>query len=403
MKSLKELYKIGPGPSSSHTLAPYRACKLFIENHENIDHVVVNLYGSLSLTGKGHFTDYIIKKTFNDIKCDIIFEKDDWKESFCNGFYLSAYDKDNNLIDKWTIFSIGGGSIEILEYEVSSNVVLYKETNMNEILKYCVDNNCSIYDYVKHYENDIDDYLNLVLSAMLDCVERGLNTKGLLPGKLCVERSAKSLYLKAKTIDDDNEKIKLLQMAYAYAASEENACLQQVVTAPTLGASGVLAAIMYHSYFDLKISRKKLVEALAVGGIFGNIVKRNATISGAVGGCQAEIGVACAMGAACISYLNDMNNSQIEYAAEIAIEHHLGLTCDPVGGYVIIPCIERNGVATLRSYDSMLLAKYMSNIKKNIVSFDIVVKTMSYTGKKIAIELKETSLGGLASDVVISV
>lgn len=240
-----------------------------------------------------------------------------------------------------------------------------------------------------------------ILDAMLKSVETGLKTTGVLPGRLKMERSARAIYLKASSVSDPMERLKLKQLAYAYAASEQNASIAKVVTAPTLGSCGIMAGMMYYYYKDAGISKQRLVKALGVGGIFGNIIKTNATISGAVGGCQAEVGAACCMAAAASAYLNDLNLKQIEYAAEIAMEHHLGLTCDPVGGYVIIPCIERNGVALLRAFDAMLLAKTMGKIKPNRVSFDMVVNTMSYTGQKLPLELKETSLGGLAAEVKV--
>lgn len=401
MESLKELYKVGPGPSSSHTLAPYRACKLFIENNPDCFRVEVELYGSLSLTGKGHFTDLIITECFGKIACDVIF-KNGWNEDFPNGFYIYGYDINNTRIQKWTVLSVGGGSIKILEYPTLVEIdEPYKEINMCEIIDYCKINNCSFVDYVDHNEPDIDKYLNYILDAMLSSVKRGLVATGYLAGNLRVERSAKSMHLKAQNVQLPSEKEKLLLMSYAYACSEENASLGQVVTSPTLGSCGVLAATMYYYYNDLEFSKSKLINALKVAGIFGNIVKRNATISGAVGGCQAEIGVACCMSAAACAYLSDMNSKEIEYAAEIAMEHHLGLTCDPVGGYVIIPCIERNAVAVLRAFDAMILSKHMSDIKANRVNFDMIVRTMNYTGSKLAIELKETSLGGLAKEVIV--
>lgn len=398
MESLKKLYKIGYGPSSSHTLAPAAACQKYIEHFPLTDHLKVELYGSLSLTGKGHFTDAIIRRTFEPRKTSIYF-KLDWNEVFPNGFYIYGFDKEDNLIQRWTVFSLGGGSIRILECPDEEDKEPYPEKNMNDIIHLCQDNNWSFFDYVLHYEPDIEAYLEKILDAMLNSVKRGLNVSGVLPGKLQMERSAKAIYLKAEAAESNEERTKLRQMAYAYAASEENASVATVVTAPTLGSCGIMAALMYYYYNDLGISKQRLIRALAVGGIFGNVIKTNATISGAVGGCQAEIGAACCMAAASSAYLNDLSIKQIEYAAEIAMEHHLGLTCDPVGGYVIIPCIERNAVGLLRSLDAMLLAKYMGKIKENRVRFDMVVNTMSYTGQKLPIELKETSLGGLATEV----
>lgn len=402
MDSLKELYKIGPGPSSSHTLAPQRACQLYREEFKDrIHHVDVELYGSLSLTGKGHLTDYIIRKTFAPAKTTIFFLKD-WKEEFPNGFYLRGYDEHNHPLPRWTVFSLGGGSIRILQKPLDHGADIYPENSMQEIRAVCESQQISLAEYALRPQPDLPAYLDTILDAMLRSVDEGLKAGGLLPGKLKMERAAKALALQAKGLENEAERTKMMLCSYAYAASEQNASAGTVVTAPTLGSCGVMAALMYHAYHDLGFTRSKLIQALAVAGIFGNLIKKNATISGAVGGCQAEIGAACAMAAAAAAFLNEMNLAQIEYAAEIGMEHHLGLTCDPVGGYVIIPCIERNAVAVLRALDAMALSKTMSRIKKNRVSFDAVVRTMNYTGKHLPIELKETSLGGLAQEVAMN-
>ncbi len=394
MQTLKELYKIGPGPSSSHTIAPKRACEKFIEQHGHAHRYKVELYGSLSLTGKGHFTDRILEKTLAPSSVEICF-CNQWQEIHPNGFYLMGFDQENNMIAKWTVFSLGGGSIEIKEFPQCCELECYPEKSLEEIQEVCKVNNWSLVDYVSHYDQEIESYLNEVLTAMLNSVDRGIVASGDLPGTLKVARVAKSLFLQASNADYD-EKNRLLQMAYAYAASEENASLGEVVTAPTLGACGVMASLIYYFYTDVGVPRNKLIQALMVAGVFGNLIKKNATISGAIGGCQAEVGTACAMASAACAYLNGLNMKQIEYAAEIGIEHHLGLTCDPVGGYVIIPCIERNDVGILLAMDACLLAKHMTKLKGNRISFDMVVKTMNYTGEKIIPELKETSLGGLA-------
>ncbi len=400
MESIKNLYQIGYGPSSSHTLAPAKACKLFKEEFKNVKKVTVELYGSLSLTGKGHFTDYIIHKTFDSYPCEVIF-KLDWQESFPNGFYIFGYDNNNHCIAKWTVFSVGGGSIKILEKPNNDALMIYPHRYMSDIINYCIEQNYNFVDYVVSFDKEVKAYLDTILEAMLNSVEEGLKNTGVLPGKLAMQRSAKSIYEKAQSVHEDSEKIKLKQLSYAYAASEQNASIGVVVTAPTLGACGIIAGMMYYYYHDLKIDKERLIESLMVAGLFGNIIKHNATISGAVGGCQAEIGTACCMAASAAAYLNDLDLNHIEYAAEIGMEHHLGLTCDPVGGYVIIPCIERNAVALLRSFDAMLLAKHMGQIKANRIRFDMVVNTMSYTGKKLPIELKETSLGGLAMEIKV--
>ncbi|MGL5540110.1 MAG: L-serine ammonia-lyase, iron-sulfur-dependent, subunit beta, partial [Erysipelotrichaceae bacterium] len=269
---------------------------------------------------------------------------------------------------------------------------------MCAILDYCKEEHIRLIDYVDRFD-PANDYLNDTLQAMLQTVSRGLKQSGVLPGKLKLKRVAKSLLLKADAIDLASEQEKLKIMAYAYAASEENASGGVCVTAPTLGASGVMPALLYHFYHDLGVSRHKLIQGLKVASLFGNVIKQNATISGAEGGCQAEIGVAIAMGSALVAYVRGLSDSEMEYAAEMAIEHHLGLTCDPVGGYVMIPCIERNAVGALRCLDNALLAQHMSTIKQNRVRFDMVVNTMNYTGKKLCVTLKETSLGGLAIEV----
>lgn len=396
MQSLKELYKIGRGPSSSHTLAPERACRLFLNTFGPSPYYEVELYGSLSLTGHGHSTDHIIQETLpGETK---IFFKTDWEESFPNGFYLRSYDENHVLEHQWTVFSIGGGSIEIKELELDYNDERYFLNSFAEIRKYLFENQLSLVDYIVSVEGkEIYDYLGTILDAEILCVTNGLNNEGLLPGKLHIKRTANQLYKQANTQSVENQdKIRL--MAYAYAAAEENAAGHTCVTAPTLGACGVMASLLYYYSIDKHYNRKRLIEGLMVGGIFGNLIKHNATISGAVGGCQAEIGAAISMASATAAYFEGLNLNQIEYAAEIGMEHHLGLTCDPVMGYVMIPCIERNSMGILRSLDAALLAKCMSKIKEHVVSFDVVVKTMNETGKQIPISLKETSIGGLAKE-----
>lgn len=398
MESLRELYKCGPGPSSSHTLAPRRACMLFKDHHPEATHYEVELYGSLSLTGVGHHTDKIIMETFSPKPCMVYFRKS-WFHSFPNGLVIKGFDYLNNQTSEWTVYSLGGGSIQVLEEELGLLDNIYPHKNFEEIKQFCVEKNLSLAQYPFYFENNLEEYLNLIVSQMLATVKVGLNTTGTLPGPLKLPRIAKDLYLQAQSIDDEQERIRVLISAFAYAASEENAAGGICVTAPTLGASGVIAALIYYYYHHVGISRNKLVKALALGGVFGNVIKLNATISGAVGGCQAEVGTACSMASAMVAYLSDAPTKIIEYAAEIGMEHHLGLTCDPVGGYVMIPCIERNAAAALRALDAATMAKYIGKVKSNRVSFDNIVNTMNYTGSKLAVELKETSLGGLAIEI----
>jgi L-serine dehydratase len=401
MESLKELYKIGPGPSSSHTVAPWRAALLFKDKYPDAVSFDVELYGSLSLTGKGHFTDQILVRTFSPKVCKVYFRLT-WAHQFDNGLIFKAYDIRNNLLGSWTVFSLGGGSIKVLEEDFDFQKQIYPHQSMNEIMQEVRTHFHGIPEFVLYYESDVEYYLESMLEGMFKAVRRGIDSTGILPGLLEIPRVAKSLYLQACSKDDVSIQNRLKLVAYAYANNEENASNGLVVTAPTLGASGVLASLMYHLYTDIGISKHKLVHALMVAGIFGNIIKENATISGAIGGCQAEIGSACSMAAAALAYINGLPLELIEYAAEIAMEHHLGLTCDPVGGYVIIPCIERNGAAVLRAVDAVLMAETIGKAKPNRVSFDMVVRTMNYTGKKIALELRETSLGGLATEININ-
>lgn len=398
MESLKELYKIGYGPSSSHTLAPMRACLLFLERTPDAFAYAVELYGSLALTGKGHNTDHIIIKTLAPKPTSIKFFAS-WDYPYPHGLKLKALDEFHQVTKEWVVYSLGGGSIKVLDEDFDFQKTIYKEKTFNEVVAFCKTNNFSLADYVYYYEPDIKPYLNSILDAMLHSVYEGLKQEGTLPGNLKLKRAAKELIMKANSLDSHDKRKKLSLVAYAYAASEQNASNQMVVTAPTMGACGVMASFMHYAYADLGFSRHRLVDALAVGGVLGNLIKSNATISGAEGGCQAEVGSATSMVAAAKAYLDGHSIKVIEVAAEIAMEHHLGLTCDPIGGYVMVPCIERNGAAILRAMDAVFMADHLVSIKDNIVGFDDVVETMNYTGSKLAVELKETSLGGLATIV----
>ena len=323
----------------------------------------------------------------------------DWDEVFPNGFYIRGFDAENNLKKKWTVFSLGGGSVQIKEYPLNWNDEVYTEKSLKEVYDLLDQSNCSILDYVYSHEPNLKEHLYSILQAMVQSVDNGIQAEGVLPGKLNITRCAKELYSEAKKAPEDMQH-KLKLMSYAYAASEENAAGHTCVTAPTLGACGVLASYMYYCKKDLHIADEVLVDALAVGGLFGNLIKRNASISGAVAGCQAEVGAAVSMTAAASAFVMGLDRNQIEYAAEIGMEHNLGLTCDPVMGYVMIPCIERNAMGVTRALDSAILSRYMSRIRKHLVSFDLVVHTMNETGKQIPIALKETSEGGLAKEFV---
>ena len=396
MESLRELFKIGKGPSSSHTMGPERAANIIKKRFGENAEYVVDLYGSLSMTGKGHLTDYIIHETLGE-NCQVNF-CEETLPFHPNGMVFHIY-QDGELKDDITAYSVGGGSI-IWEGEDDfsmSRKNIYREKNLKEILETLDRNAYSFYDYVMEHENALFvDYLYEILDTMFDSVERGLKRGGTIPGKLQLPRVAKQMYTQAINLPAGSERETLILSSYAYAVAEENASGQTIVTAPTCGSSGVLPAILYYCYKQLNVEKPRLIKALAVAGVFGNVIKNNASISGADAGCQAEIGSACAMGAALYAWILGLNNSLIEYAAEMKLEHNLGLTCDPVGGYVQIPCIERNGYAALRAIDCAIYAKNLGYVRKNKVSFDAVVNVMKNTGHDLNKAYKETSLGGLA-------
>ena len=396
MESLRELFKIGKGPSSSHTMGPERAATIIKKRFGENAEYVVDLYGSLSMTGKGHLTDYIIHETLGE-NCQVNF-CEETLPFHPNGMVFHIY-QDGELKDDITAYSVGGGSI-VWDGEDDfsmSRKNVYREKNLKEILETLDRNAYSFYDYVMEHENALFvDYLYEILDTMFDSVERGLKREGTIPGKLQLPRVAKQMYTQAINLPVGSERETLILSSYAYAVAEENASGQTIVTAPTCGSSGVLPAILYYCYKQLNVEKPRLIKALAVAGVFGNVIKNNASISGADAGCQAEIGSACAMGAALYAWILGLNNSLIEYAAEMGLEHNLGLTCDPVGGYVQIPCIERNGYAALRAIDCAIYAKNLGYVRKNKVSFDAVVNVMKNTGHDLNKAYKETSLGGLA-------
>ncbi len=395
MQSIKTIYKIGPGPSSSHTFGPMMASKFMLKNYPEATNYKVFLYGSLALTGKGHLTDKIIIKTLGPTPCDVKF---DYKTqvNHPNTMIIQAFKEDKEL-GSHTFVSIGGGKIEVDGQKGSEEPEIYPHTTMDDIQTYCHEKHMRLDAYIDQIEDSsFDSYINRMFHQMLKTVNTGLKKTGVLPGSLKIERVAHALYSSARSCDEIQDRNSLLLASYAYAANEQNASGGMVVTAPTMGSCGVMPSLVYHFYHDLHYPKQDILQGLKVAGLIGNLIQTNATISGAKAGCQAEVGAACSMGAAFVAFMQMQTNEQIECAAEIGLEHHLGLTCDPVGGYVMIPCIERNAVAAQRSLDAARLAKYLRNVKKNRVSFDMVVKTMNLTGKKLPIELKESALGGLA-------
>ena len=384
MQAIKGLYRIGYGPSSSHTIAPYRIASYYKEHFNNCDHYDIVLGGSLALTAVGHGTLNIIKKALGTDEISFIYDRTT-KENIMN---ITGY-KGDKVSDTWHGKSLGGGAVSIEEYDCHDLDEIYKENNFTEIKKYLTDHNVSLVEYAMSHEPDLKEHLKKCLEVMFDTVNRGLHSEGLINKELNYYRVAKSLHKKAETRND-------YIVAYSYATCEENAAGGMMCTAPTLGACGILTSLMYYLHFNSNVSIDTLCDLLVVAGVFGNCIKKNASIAGSEGGCQAEVGTACAMAAAAISYHENRSLPTIEYAAEMGIEHCLGLTCDPILGYVIIPCIERNAVCILRAFDCAYLASQLSDVKDNYVSFDNVVHAMNYTGNKLARELKETSLGGLS-------
>lgn len=395
MKSLKELYKIGRGPSSSHTMGPEKACRIFKAKNIEAEEFKVTLFGSLSATGKGHLTDKIIEETFSPIKTEVVFG-DTSEENLVhpNTMVLAAY-SGGKEIDKATVYSVGGGEIVFDGEKTQESREVYPHKNFAEIKEFCLENDLKLWQYAEVFEGEeILDYIGSVWEEMKACVARGLKADGILSGGLGTRRKAKILYEQYVLNEDEEIRENRLVCAYAFAASEENADGGRVVTAPTCGSCGVLPAVFCYLQQKNDIPDRIIVRALATAGIIGNIVKSNASISGAQCGCQAEVGVACAMASAGIGELKNMNLDQIEYAAEVAIEHHLGLTCDPICGLVQIPCIERNAVAALRALNEVTLASFLADTRK--ITFDTAVSTMYETGKDLGRGYRETAAGGLA-------
>ncbi len=395
MKSLRQLYKFGRGPSSSHTMGPERAVLKIKKDFENADFFKVTLFGSLALTGEGHGTDRIIRETFSPLKCDIIFDKKSPCDVHPNTMDIEAY-SGSLLLGKKRVYSIGGGSVVFENEETDEcDKDVYSLNSFAEISDYCAGHNLRIWEYVKECEGEeIFDYLHKAWSIMKESINCGLTTTGILPGGLNTQRRAQILYNQRHIDESAQTKENRLVCSYAFAVSEHNASGGTIVTAPTCGACGVVPSVLKYYQEKNGFSDEQIVRALATGGIIGNLIKTNASISGAECGCQAEIGSACCMAAAALAELFEMGLGQIEYAAEVAMEHHLGLTCDPIGGLVQIPCIERNAVAAMRAINALSLANFLTDSRK--ISFDMVIKVMYETGKNLLSDYRETSSGGLA-------
>ena len=394
MQSLKTLYKVGIGPSSSHTMGPQYAAEYINEKYPDAAKVKVILYGSLALTGEGHGTQIALAETLNAPN-EITFNTEEKDLPHPNTLDFVVYDKDGNEIKKIRAMSIGGGEIRIEGEPSVRNPEIYPQKNFEEIKDYCLMHHLRLSDYVAKFEGEeIFVFLKSIWERMKLTVREGLSKEGILPGGLEVERKAKYLYAQRHMDETPETRENRLVCAYAFAASEQNAGGGMITTAPTCGASGVLPAVLYYMQEKKGFTDFEMAKALAAGGIVGNVVKQNASISGAEAGCQAEIGTACSMAAAALAELHFMDLDQIEYAAENAMEHYLGLTCDPVCGLVQIPCIERNAVAAMRAINALSLANFLTATRK--VKFDTVVDTMYQTGKDLQHKYRETSEGGLA-------
>ncbi|MCL9781155.1 L-serine ammonia-lyase [Vibrio sp. S4M6] len=452
MISVFDIYKIGVGPSSSHTVGPMKAGKRFVDDLieenklEQVSKITVDVYGSLSLTGKGHHTDIAIimglagnepqsvdidsiptfvkqvEETehltiYND-KHTVSFPKDGGMtfhqhnlELHENGLQIHAWSGDKQLYSK-TYYSIGGGFIVDEENfgkeEALSVAIPYDFTSAEQLVKQCNDNGLSVSALVMENQKALSSedeskaaFAN-IWKTMQECMERGMSTEGLLPGPLRVPRRAfalrRQLVTSERTSNDPMSVVDWVNM-FAFAVNEENAAGGRVVTAPTNGACGIIPAVLaYYDKFIHPVTEKDYIRYFAASGAIGGLYKRNASISGAEVGCQGEVGVACSMAAAGLAELMGANPEQVCMAAEIAMEHNLGLTCDPVAGLVQVPCIERNGIAAVKAINSTRMA--MRRSSSPTVSLDKVIETMLETGKDMNAKYRETSQGGLAVKIV---
>lgn len=393
MASLRELYRIGSGPSSSHTMGPEAAAVKFRSRYPQADRFRVVLFGSLGKTGRGHGTAGVLRETFAPFPCEVEYDCATADLPHPNTFDLYAY-RQGEQVAKQRAFSIGGGAIQF-EGEAACTNAVYEYSSFNDISAYCERQGVRLWEYALAREDaEFSVYLQEIWAAMKESIQAGLHAEGTLPGGLGVQRKARQLFNRQHVDETPETRENRLISAYAFAVSEQNACAGRVVTAPTCGAAGVLPAVLYYQQKKHNFSDTDICRALAVGGLIGNLIKTNASISGAECGCQAEIGSACAMAAAALGELFQLSADKIEYAAEIAIEHHLGLTCDPIAGLVQIPCIERNAVAAMRAINAVNLSTFLCDTRK--ISFDKVVVAMRETGHDICGRYKETAEAGLA-------
>lgn len=394
MESIKELFRIGHGPSSSHTIGPRRAAERFRQEHPGAHAFRVTLFGSLAATGKGHMTDAAITQALAPFPVEIVWEPRRELPLHPNGMRFEALDKTGTTSSAWVAYSTGGGAI-LGEGDQPGPQPVYALTNMRDILKHCTQRGMAFWEYVENCEGPgIWEYLAQVRQVMWAAIDRGIHAEGVLPGGLGVARRAWMFYRKVRLSGPTLVQPEGLLPAYALAVAEENAAGGEIVTAPTCGSCGVLPAVLRHVQENIDCREETVLRALATTGLVGNLIKHNASISGAKVGCQGEIGAACAMASAAAAQLLGGTIRQVEYAAEMGLEHHLGLTCDPVDGLVQIPCIERNVFAATRALNCANFANFSDGSHR--VSFDEVVEVMKQTGHDLPSLYRETSSGGLA-------
>ena len=395
METIKKIYRKGYGPSSSHTMAPHAAALQFKADHPEAHTIRVTLYGSLAATGRGHRTDKALQDGAAPIPVEIVWKPDEVLPFHTNGMHFEALDADGNSTAQWTIYSVGGGALAN-ETTCETQEHVYSMSTLSEILPFIEREGLTYWEYVEQCEGPaIWDYLQDMWNTMQETIRQGLQAEGVIPGGLHLRSKARQYYVRASSYKPSLQS-RALVIAYALATSERNAVGGYIVTAPTCGSSGVLPAVLYHLQQAHGFSDTEILRAMATAALFANVIKENASLSGAEVGCQGEVGSACVMAAVAANQLFGGSPQQIEYAAEMAMEHNLGLTCDPMCGLVQIPCIERNAMAALRALDINIYA--MMSDGKHIISFDKVVRTMSRTGHDLPSLYKETALGGLAID-----
>ena len=395
--SIFEIFKVGTGPSSSHSMGPQRAAKWFLRMLEGKPaRIRVTLFGSLAATGKGHFTDRSIRDALGDIPHEFVWDTETRNLNHPNTMRFDALDRKGGLIKEWTVYSVGGGNlVDAHGLTGETEDIRHPAANITTTISFCDDRNLNFWQYVERTENDLWNRLGEIWKAMTQSVERGLASPDLhLPGPLKLRRRARETFTRAQSLESPQRDISLLA-AFALAVAEENAAGTTIVNAPSCGAAGVVPGLLYYYEKIQGAPTETILKALATAGLFGAVIRANASIAGAEVGCQGEIGSACSMAAAAGSQILGGSLRQIEYAAEIGMEHHLGLTCDPVEGFVQIPCIERNMTACLRAFECASFSLLTDG--KHLVSFDDVVEVMYRTGHDLQTAYRETAQGGLAS------